>query len=411
MKVNGIVAEYNPFHNGHKYHIEKSKLETGADYTIVALSGNFVQRGAPALADKYCRAQMALENGADLVLELPVIYAASSAEYFATGAVSLFDRLGVVTHLSFGSECGNLDILEQIARILSEEPPEYQSLLQSGMRQGLSYPTARTEAILQYCPSLSNYHYIFTSPNNILGIEYLKALYRRKSPILPATIQRTGAAYHNTVVGTQFCSAMAIRHALFAGQDMDFLNNQMPENAYHILQKFFAHNAPLDSNAFSTMLHYKLLSDQDSGYSSYLDVSRDLSGRIGKNLEYFTDFNSFCEQLKSKEMTYTRISRCLFHILLNIRALDLERAKALDYAPYARVLGFRRDASELLTAIKEKASIPLLTKPSEAHQMLTNDALAMFRQDIFASEVYKSALTAQKGEASEHECRTPLVIV
>ncbi len=411
MKVNGIVAEYNPFHNGHKYHIEESKRKTGADYTIIAMSGNFVQRGAPALTDKYSRARMALENGADLVLELPVIYAASSAEYFAMGAVSLLDKLGIVTHLSFGSESGDLNILSRIARILFKEPEEYRVLLQGKLREGLSYPTARTEAILRYCPSLEAYRNVFTSPNNILGIEYLKALYRRESNMTPVTIQRTGAAYHNTVVGTQFCSALAIRQALLAGQSTDFLKGQMPEQAHGILQESFSRNAPLDSNAFSTMLHYKLLSEQSQGYSGYLDVSEDLSDRISKNLEQFTDFCGFSNLLKSKDMTYTRISRCLFHILLNIRTQDLEDAKNMDYAPYARVLGFRRDAADLLTAIKEASSVPLLTKPADAKRLLAEDALAMFHQDLFAGRIYGSALTAQKGEAAEHECRTPLVII
>lgn len=164
MKVNGIIAEYNPFHNGHKYHLEESGRLTGADYSIVVLSGNFVQRGDPALTDKHTRAEMALRNGADLVLELPTVYSASSAEYFATGAVSLLDKLGVVTHLCFGSEYGDAALLGRIASILREEPEEYTRELKARLRQGCSYPVARNAALIHYCPALTEHEKIFPLP-------------------------------------------------------------------------------------------------------------------------------------------------------------------------------------------------------------------------------------------------------
>jgi predicted nucleotidyltransferase len=235
MLVNGIIAEYNPFHNGHQYHMNVAKEHTGADYTIVVMSGNFVQRGAPALLDKFKRAEMALRGGADLVLELPAYYAASSAEYFATGAVAILDKLGVVNHLCFGSECGDTETLKQIAAILSQEPDEYVELLRDYMREGMSYPAARTTALLQYAPSFSKYRDVFSSPNNILGIEYIKALLRRNSAITPVTTLRVGSDYHDIRLGIHQSSARAIREALKDEQPVSCLLNHMPENAYQIM--------------------------------------------------------------------------------------------------------------------------------------------------------------------------------
>ena len=202
MKVNGIVAEYNPFHNGHAYQMKHAKEATGADYTIIVMSGNFMQRGAPALLDKFTRAKMALECGADLVLELPTCYAASSAEFFAKGSVALFDKLGVTTNLCFGSECGNIDTLSRIAEIFYTEPEPYVESLRCNLKKGMSFPIARTWALLQYAPSLSDDKDVLSSPNNILGIEYLKALMSRNSKIVPFTTTRVGADYHDKRLGT-----------------------------------------------------------------------------------------------------------------------------------------------------------------------------------------------------------------
>ena len=236
MIVNGIVAEYNPFHNGHKYQLEESRRLTGADYTVIILSGNFVQRGTPALINKHLRTEMALKNGADLVIELPAIYATSSAEFFAMGAVSLLDQLKVVTNLCFGSECGDISLLNRIATILVQEPDDFSAKLKQLLCQGYSYPSARSEALMHYMPSLADSNNIFRSPNNILGIEYLKALLRRKSPIAPVTVRRIGADYHDPLPdSTGYCSALAIRQSVWAGDDITGLCSYVPANAYELL--------------------------------------------------------------------------------------------------------------------------------------------------------------------------------
>lgn len=411
MKINGIIAEYNPFHNGHRYQLEEARRQTGADYTIIAMSGNFMQRGAPALLDKYKRAEMALLNGADLVLELPACYAVSSAEYFATGAVSLLDKLGVTNYLCFGSECGDTVILQKLADILLNEPAEYKQHLRRYLRQGTSYPTARTMALLEYDSDLSDDKDVLSSPNNILGIEYLKALRRRSSEIIPITTLRVGSDYHDQRLNENQCSALAIRQAVYARTDYDFLQSQMPAAAYEIMSVCLNRSKPVQSNDFSSMLLYKLLTEADLGYDKYMDISPELSDRISNNLYQFTSFRGFCDLIKSKDMTYTRISRCLLHILLNLDKSSMDKYKEMDYVPYARVLGFRKDAAPLLNSIKEHSSIPLITKLSDADKLLAPDALQMLKQDIYTSQIYQCAFSQKTRQPMQNEYRTPLVII
>lgn len=411
MKVNGIIAEYNPFHNGHNYQLTESLRCTKAQYTVVVMSGSFVQRGAPAMVNKFKRAEMALLNGADLVLELPAIYATASAEYFATGAVALLDRLGVVTNLCFGSECGNAQLMRQIAEILLEEPKPFTKSLKQYLRQGLSYPNARTEALIQNYPFLNQYKYVFSSPNNILGIEYIKAILKSESSLEPVTVLRTGAGYHSRLPEDDQCSALAIRQAIYAGADATFLKSSMPANAAAVLTEQLASIGPVHSNDFSDILYYKLIMEKSSGYEKYLDVSSDLSDRIRSRLDDYKGFDSFCDLLKTKEMTYTRISRCLLHIMLNIKKSDMEKAKDMGIAPYARVLGFKKSSATLLTKIKEQSSIPLVTKLADAEELLDKAAYDMLRQDIRISQIYNGIIAHRNDSSPANEISTPLVIV
>jgi len=411
MKVNGIIAEYNPFHNGHKYHLEESRRLTGADYTIVVLSGNFVQRGDPALIDKHTRAEMALRNGADLVLELPTVYSASSAEFFATGAVSLLDKLGVVTHLCFGSECGDTEILGKIASILREEPKEYSNFLKAKLKQGCSYPIARTAALIQYYPALAEYSQLFISSNNILAIEYIKAVMNQESKMEPVTLRRLGADYHDPAPHSKYCSSLAIRQALADGRDLSSVSHYIPDSARELLAERLVRGRGIFSNDFSSALYYKLLSEKETGFEKYLDVSADLSNRICRQLAKYKNFDDFCDLLKTKELTYTRISRCLLHILLNLTKEDMAVCAELEHTPYARILGFRRTAEPLLGAIKEHASIPLITKLADAEKLLPLDTYLMLKQDIQISQLYYGVAAGLTGEQPTNEYSIPLVIV
>lgn len=411
MKVNGIIAEYNPFHNGHQYHLDDARKRNQADYTIVVMSGNFVQRGTPALLDKYKRAAMALSCGADLILELPISYSVSSAEYFAMGSVTLLDKLGVVDNLCFGSECGNLKVLQKMARILGQEPEAYVSNLKNQLKEGHSYPNARTWALIQYDPSLSESKDVLSTPNNILGIEYLKALTRRKSAIMPDTCLRMGSDYRDKWMGEYQSSALALRQAIYSGQDVEAVKNQMPEAAYAILADALKQSPPLTLDDFSGVLHYKLLQEKDQGYDRYLDVSSDLSDRIRKHLYQFTGFQNFCDVLKSKDVTYTRVSRCLLHILLGLTDEMVASIKALDYIPYARVLGLRQSASPLLSEIKEKASVPIITKLADAGSVLDEKAFSMLQNEIKMNEIFLSASAIKSGKPAANELATPIAVI
>lgn len=422
MKTAGIIAEYNPFHNGHQYHIEKTKALTGADYLIVVMSGDFLQRGVPACIDKYTRARMALSCGADLVLELPLYYAAGSAEYFAAGAVALLDKLGIVDAVCFGSECGDIAALSETARLLLEEPAGYQAYLQSALKSGRSYPAARRCALSQYLSDVKPHHTqvspaLLHSPNNILGIEYCKALLKRNSRIVPYTIKREGGGYHDTVLSQANSSAQAIRLALEAPNEaaqtprpIKPVQEHMPEAAYALLQDVYGVSTPVTADDISLLLHYQLLSYEAAGYTQFLDVSEELSHKIVKNLRYYKNFTDFCNLLKTKDLTHTRISRALLHILLSVTKEHMSRYQAADYILYARILGFRRNAAPLLSHIKQ-AGIPLISKLADAGNYLSDTALAMLDEDIRAAHIYNAVIQHKYHTLPANEYRTEIVIL
>lgn len=207
MKIVGLITEYNPFHNGHLYHIQKAKEISGADAAVVVMSGNYVQRGAPAIMPKHLRAEVALEAGVPVVMELPVCYASGSAEYFAAGAISLFEQLGCIDSICFGSECGDYKVLERIARVTADEPEEYKFSLQEALRKGISFPRARQMALKAYLKD-DSLDVILEQPNNILGIEYIKALYKKKSSIKTYTIKRMVSGYHDEELTGSYSSAL-----------------------------------------------------------------------------------------------------------------------------------------------------------------------------------------------------------
>lgn len=418
MKTAAIIAEYNPFHNGHRYQIEETKRQTGADYILIIMSGDFVQRGAPALCNKYIRTQMALLNGADAVIELPALYAVSSAEYFAQGGVTLLNRLNVVDVLSFGSESDRIDMLKQCAALLLEEPEVYQSVLVSGIREGLSYPLARQKALVSmgFSKDIST---LLSGPNNILGLEYCKALLATGSRIAPICIKRAGSGYHEASLQTgsfPLSSATAIRkHIGLHGQsDSPELNRHLPEGVYQLLEKNQALASPVGIDDFSSLLHYRLLTLQEEGYASYLDCSSDFSDKIRKNLPLFTSFTDFCNLLKSKELTYTRISRILLHILLSIEtpaSYSLPPAERSLPLPYARLLGFRKSSSPLLAKIKRNSSIPLLSKLADADSLLTAEGRAMLRTDIRCAGIYEAQRFHLTGIPALNEFRQSPIII
>lgn len=390
MKTVGIIAEYNPFHNGHAYHIQKAKELTGADYCVIVMSGDFVQRGAPASFPKHLRVATALANGADLVLELPVCYSLGSAEYFARGAVALLDKLGVVDSLCFGSECGDIEVLRQLAEELLHESDTFKNALGREMRLGHTYPQARNVALAASAPNLTAHINVLATPNNILGIEYCKALLAENSAIVPYTLKRAGASYHDNSLRTNYCSARAIRESLRQADVLDILIKQVPTSAHELAKDNYMKTFPVFEDDFSILIQYALLSKADSGFTGYPDIDRELSDRIIKLLPQYRSYRSFCDLLKTRNRTYTRISRSLFHVLLDIRQEDFSRYIQSGQIFYARMLGFRESASPLLTAIKQNASVPFLSKLADAEKQLAPTALSMLEKDIYASHIYQS---------------------
>lgn len=432
MKTVGIIAEYNPFHNGHQYHIEEALRKTGADTAVVLMSGDFVQRGTPAIAPKHLRAKAALRGGAALALELPVLFACGSAELFARGAVSIFNNLGCISSLCFGSECGDIQKLTQIARILSEEPEAYRQILQDELRKGRPFPQARQTALSAYTGD-SSLAEILSSPNNTLGIEYLKALHYFKSPIKPFTISRQESGYHDTALCETFSSATAIRNQLLNPDSVqnvfEAVTTQLPSASLDLLRENYQSSLPVTQDDFSLLLKYRLLLETSASLTSYLDVSEDLANRIINRRNEFATWSSFCDLLKTRELTYTRISRALLHILLGIKkdtfrheppfcftedsitsSCETKKERSATSALYARVLGFSKKDAQILKQIKETSSIPLITKLADTRD-LTPAAQTLLNLDIFASDLYESVVTGKFGTPFTNEYQKQLQII
>lgn len=410
MKITGIIAEYNPFHNGHLYQIEQVK-KNGADYVVVVMSGNFLQRGTPAILDKWTRSRMALSAGADLVIELPTIFATASAQYFARGGVSILDKLGCVDTISFGCESDEIDMIRNLSSYLWKEPDSYKEKLQSYLKVGNSFPRARELALSS---ELGTEAAVFaSSPNNILALEYSIALLERGSNMNILPIKREGSGYHDNKpeVGS-FPSATAIRSILENATNSNsssLLHAHVPTEILSIIDN--SSSNLVWQNDFSLLLKYKLLSNGKASLSKYADVSEDLSDKIHKNLRYYCDYTQFCELLKSKELTYSRINRALTHILLDITQDMYEDVKENDYATYARILGFRKKSKEVLSEIGKNTTIPLISKLANASDTLNDNALSYLGLDIFCSDIYESVIAGKLSIESQNEYQRQLIII
>ncbi len=445
MKTTAIIAEYNPFHTGHAYQIEKARELTDADRIVVILSPDFVQRGTPALTDKYTRTKMALEGGADLVLELPVCCATGSAEFFASGAIRILEGLGCVDSLSFGCESDHLASLSLLSAILQSEPPRYRETLKAQLASGCTFPHARETALaavlshpeelpaiytfaasgptmfkeigethkeytrkLEYNhesvpskdlyknlglddPNLPEYcsknlHTLLNGSNNILALEYLKALRRYASTIKPAPVLRQGSDYHEDTPRI-YASAQGIRAMLSSQKQKEASTYLLPETQDILFKSLGDH--PVKTEIFDRMLHYRLLSRTD--FTDFLDVTSDLNDRLLNLLPQYETAAQFTELVKTRQMTHTRISRALLHIFLGIRETQTQAFFADEENRYVRILGFRRESTDLLAKIKKSTCIPVISKNADAEKILRDHPVALesFRQDLNASHLYQ----------------------
>lgn len=395
MKVLGIVSEYNPFHNGHMYHLQASRALSGADCVVAVMSGNFTQRGEPALVDKWARTEMALLCGADLVIELPLIYAMSSAEYFAFGAVKLLDSLGVVSMMSFGSESGSLERLTQTASILDEEPEHYRNVLKESLFSGKSYPAARQEALSSYliaqygCDTLSG---ILRNSNNILAIEYLKALKRLKSTIVPMTIERVGNRYNSVELSGELSSAASIRKIAAENpwpEARQLLASALPNKALAVLEREMElGRGPVFASDFSMILLSLLRRMPIEEIRGLPYMERGLENRFKQASGSTGSYQELLDALCTKRYTNTRIQRILFCLLSGIRKEQFDFFNQQGGPAYIRILGFNKTGRKLLPDIKNKSRLPVVTKAADYKKSDLPGVSFMLQMEAAASDQY-----------------------
>jgi predicted nucleotidyltransferase len=382
----GIVSEYNPFHNGHIMHLKKSQEITKADFTIAIMSGNFVQRGDTSLIDKWSKTEMALRQGIDLVIELPTVYATSSAENFAEGAVKILNNLGIIDYLSFGSEIGQIKPLDDVASILAKEPKDFSEIIKRELKSGLSYPKARELAIQRYFGNSPLYLNALQNPNNILGVEYLKALKRTKSTITPITIKRSCSDYNSTDIKNGIASATAIRNMIETGKN---IHSVVPFETYEIIEKLNQKGQIVTSlKIFEKEIIYTLRKMSLAEIASLPDVTEGLENKIKNAVNTSNSLDEVISKVKSKRFTQTRIQRILIYALLNITKKDIQISKKVT--PYIRVLGFNKHGKRIISAIAEhnpKAKIVVSVKRFFETNKDSN-LHAMMQKDILATNIY-----------------------
>ena len=387
-KVLGIIAEYNPFHNGHLYHINESKKAVNADYVVAIISGNFVQRGDTSLVDKWSKAEMAIKNGADLVIELPLLYSISSAENFAEGGIKMLNSFNIVDYISFGSELCDVNTLNEFADVLFHEPKEFVSVLNHELSKGFSYPKARENALLMYLNDIRKYANILSSPNNIIAIEYLKALKKYKSSIVPVSINRNKVDYNSTEIVDGFASATAIRKIAMTN-DVWSLRQAMPKSSFDIMYDCLRSGKTVSSlSKFEKEIIYNLRKMSVSEIANLPDVSEGLEYSIKNAANSCNTIDELISIVKSKRYTTTRLRRILVYCLLGITKKDIQDSRKV--IPYARVLGFNDKGKELLSGISHANSkLDIVTSVKRYMETSNNRILKnMLAKDIFATDIY-----------------------
>ena len=387
-RVLGIIAEYNPFHNGHLYHIAKSNEETGAQYVVAVISGNFVQRGNTSIVNKWVKTRMALSNGVDLVIELPTIYSTSSAENFAEGAIKILNSLGIVDTISFGMEAKDISTLNNIANVLYTEPKEYVTMLTHELKKGNSFPKARENALMMYLNDIKRYANVMAGSNNILGIEYLKALKKTKSTITPIGIKREKVLYNDKYIVDEFASATAIRKMLMT-KELNDIRKVMPRSSYLLLgEELKDGHYVIDISRFEREILYTLRKMTVQEIANLPDVSEGLENSIKNAADSCNTLEELINIVKTKRFTQTRIQRILIYSLLGITKKQMETSKKIT--PYVRVLGFDNKGKELISEmmnINPKLNVVTSVK-KYIDTVASKNLKEMIETDILATNVY-----------------------
>lgn len=395
MNLLGLIVEYNPFHNGHKYHLEKSKEKTNATHTMAIMSGSFLQRGEPALFDKYARAEMAIKSGVDLVIELPTLYACQSAEIFSHGAISILNSLNCVNSVCFGSEEGSIEILNTIAQILVQEPKEFKSTLKKYLDDGHVFPAARSKALYEYIKSQNLLHLnenelqqILNSSNNILGIEYIKSLIKLNSNIKPYTITRVASEYNSSDISSNICSATAIRNSLRDVDNLKYIEDVVPRATFNeISNKINSNFIPIFDYMFYNMLSSIIIRDYENLHN-YFEVNEGIENKIYSNIFTSSNLEELINSTKSKRYTMTKIKRTLNNILLGITKEDIISIKDLNSIPYIRVLAFNSKGREIIKKIKTSSDVEIVTKFSKISHIDDSIFNTLIKYDLKSSNMY-----------------------
>lgn len=418
MRVLGLITEYNPFHNGHLYHLQKSIRVTGATHSVAVMSGNFLQRGEPAMLHKWARAEMAVASGVDLVVELPTVYACSSAEIFSFGSISLLDKMGVVDAVCFGSEEGNLKYMNKIASVLVKSPSFYNAKIKEYLEIGLPFVVSRSKALLDYFKEQNSFNdseikhvkQLLQSPNNILSIEYLKAIIKLNSRMIPYTVLRKKSDYHSKTITSDICSATAIREHLHNKQKLHDLRNVMPSKSFAILEENSKNQiGPIFSQDFENIILSVFRRESADSLKQFFDINEGLNNRTFKCASSTSNLYDFYDCVKSKRYTLTRIQRIAMHVLLNIKESDITSTKN-ENPQYLRILAFNSKGREILRACKKTSYLPIITKL--ANYIPQNEiAKNMLSIDLRATNIYRMSIPNKPVKESNLEfTKSPIYV-
>ncbi|QDP40077.1 nucleotidyltransferase [Radiobacillus deserti] len=387
MEACGLIVEYNPFHNGHLYHLTKSKEQSNASCLIAVMSGNFLQRGEPAIIDKFQRTEIALRSGVDLVVELPYAYAVQHSDLFSYGAITTLANLFCPT-VCFGSEHGEIEDFFSAYNVLVKEKQTFQAELHHYLGQGLSFPEASKHAYASI--GLTEGSVDLSSPNNILGFSYVKAIKEYGYSIQPMTIERTSNQFHQETITSSIASATSIRKELLASKEIpNKVKQAIPVPTFEALEDYYEKTGVWhDWEHYFSLLKYRIQTMPLTELESIHGVEEGLEYRLKRTVESAVSFNDWMQTLKTKRYTWTRLQRICTHILTNTKKVDIEKMKETNTLPYVRVLGMTKTGQDYLHQIKKETDIPIYTKlPTD------NSLLSVVEQR--ATDAYYSILSPQ----------------